>query len=67
MTDTGNARKELERLGAEGERIGGRALPDIADDTRPDAVEVWGRRVGKTLGWAFAAFLVFQLIRTYAG
>lgn len=32
-----------------------------------DKIEVWGRRIGRALGWAAAAFLVFQLIRTYGG
>ena len=31
-----------------------------------DGVEIWGRRIGRTLGWAFAAFLLFQLVRAYA-
>lgn len=32
-----------------------------------DGIEVWGRRIGRALGWTAAAFLVFQLIRTYGG
>ena len=31
-----------------------------------DRVEIWARRVGRTLGWTAAAFLVIYLLRTYA-
>ncbi|MEX2127151.1 MAG: hypothetical protein WD871_02770 [Xanthobacteraceae bacterium] len=30
-----------------------------------DRVELWGRRIGRALGWIVAAFLIFQLLRTY--
>lgn len=33
---------------------------------RGDGIELWGRRIGRALGWAFAAFLLFQLVRTWA-
>lgn len=61
------ARQELERLANEGEQIGGRALPEASDDAPPDRVEIWGRRIGRALGWTAAAFLLLQLFRTYAG
>lgn len=31
----------------------------------PDAVEIWGRRVGRALGVLFAIFLVWQLVVNY--
>jgi hypothetical protein len=31
-----------------------------------DGVEIWARRVGRTLGWAVAIFPVIYLLRTYA-
>ncbi len=61
-----SAQTELRRLAREGEQIGGRALPDAADHAG-DRVEIWGRRIGRALGWAAALFLLVQLIRTYAG
>lgn len=33
---------------------------------RADGVEIWARRIGRALGWAVAALLVIQLLRTYA-
>ena len=37
--------------------------PDEAE--AKDAVEIWGRRVSRILGAAFAIFLVWRLITTY--
>jgi hypothetical protein len=31
-----------------------------------DGVEIWARRVGRTLGWTVAVLLVIYLLRTYA-
>jgi hypothetical protein len=59
---------ELERLAREGENIGGRALPDVPHDPAApanDGIEIWGRRIGRTLGWAAVVFLLFQLMRIY--
>jgi hypothetical protein len=62
-----NARAELDRLGRAGETLGGGAIRDPSPATDGDGIEVWGRRVGKILGWAFVFFLLVQLFRTYAG
>lgn len=37
----------------------------VAEDEPPDAAEIWGRRIGRILGFAFAIFLVWQLLTTY--
>jgi hypothetical protein len=62
-----NARVELDRLGRAGETLGGGAVREPSLATEGDGIEVWGRRVGKLLGWAFVMFLLVQLLRTYAG
>ncbi len=36
-----------------------------ARDEPQDAAEIWGKRVGRILGVAFAIFLVWQLLTTY--
>jgi hypothetical protein len=40
-------------------------MSPAAREEEPDAAEVWGKRVGRTLGVAFAIFLVWQLLSTY--
>lgn len=59
-----HAKAELDRLGRDGETIGGRAMP-VASSQASDAVELWGRRIGRTLGWTAAGFLLYQLLRVY--
>jgi len=64
----GPAHAQLEQLGREGEDIGGRRLPQIAPDAvsvSTDRVEIWGRRIGRALGWAAVIFLLLQLMRVY--
>jgi hypothetical protein len=39
---------------------------DEVGSSRTDGVEIWARRIGRMLGWAVAAFLLLQLLRTYA-
>lgn len=57
---------DMKQLGRAGERIGGRALPDVpGEPARNDAVEIWGRRIGRALGWGAVVFLLIQLIRIY--
>ena len=34
-------------------------------DEPPDAAEIWGKRVGRALGVAFALFLIWQLLTNY--
>jgi hypothetical protein len=61
-----NARAELERLGRAGETLGGTAIERTTEISDGDRIEIWGRRIGRMLGWAFAIFLVIQLFRTFA-
>lgn len=58
------ASAELGRLDRDGETIGGRAMPNAPIDAT-DAAEVWGRRIGRTLGWLAAALLLYQLYLVY--
>jgi len=69
MQRTGDNQSEItstepDRLGRSGETIGGHAMPDAPAD-RSDSVERWGRRIGRTLGWLAAAFLLYQLFTAY--
>lgn len=56
----------MEQLGRAGETIGGRTLPEVPDGkARNDAIEIWGRRIGRVLGWTAVALLLIQLVRIY--
>jgi hypothetical protein len=56
---------DIDRLGRAGESIGGRSLPPVQEPLQKDAIEIWGRRIGRVLGWTAAVFLLVQLIRMY--
>ena len=73
-------RREMARLSAQGEKIfgpgelaqgaeAGRAGRPAGDEApgeaAPDAVEIWARRVGRGLGYAFALYLLWHLLSTY--
>ncbi|WP_342360209.1 hypothetical protein [Terrarubrum flagellatum] len=34
-------------------------------DEPPDAAEIWGKRIGRMLGFAFAVYLIWRLVTTY--
>jgi hypothetical protein len=68
QTPEARARSELERIGREGDLLAGANAPrPPAEGEAEDRIEVWGRRIGRTLGWAFAIFLAWQLIRSLSG
>ena len=58
------ARRDLNRIQQQTERLTG---PEYEDARREeeDYAEVWGRRIGRGLGIAFAIFLLAYLLNTY--
>ncbi|HEX2255602.1 MAG TPA: hypothetical protein VHG92_02675 [Afifellaceae bacterium] len=67
------ARESLERVRDEGDVLGGSAVARAAERARRhfggadapqgDSVELWGRRIGRTLALAFIILLVVWLVR----
>ena len=58
--------REMARLEGQGEKlIGGGRFPEGAGERDGDAMEVWGRRIGRGLGYAFALYLIWHLLSTY--
>ena len=57
--------REMKRLDEQGEKVlGGGGLPhERAAET--DWTEVWGRRIGRGLGYGFALYLIWHLLSTY--
>jgi hypothetical protein len=61
---SGRASSRLDQLRRDGETITGRAMPQAPVDS-DDPAELWGRRIGRALGWLAAAFLLYQLYLAY--
>ena len=59
--------KEMRRTTEQAEKLtGGAGVPDTRDGHEPqDWPEVWGPRVGRALGYAFALYLLWHLLTTY--
>ncbi len=58
--------REVSRLEGQGEKlIGGGGFPAGTPAEEDDAIEIWGRRIGRGLGYAFALYLIWHLLSTY--
>jgi hypothetical protein len=60
--------EEMRHAAQQGEKLtGGAGLPgERREDDQPrDWPEVWGPRVGRALGYAFALYLLWHLLSTY--
>ena len=62
--------KILDRVNQESETVGSSSMKRIADHLSGDAakdnpVELWGTRIGRTLGFLFMIGLLLYLISTY--
>jgi len=55
------ARRDLERMHQQEEKILGAGSPDNPGDQH-DAAEIWGKRLGRGLGFAALAYLVYYLL-----
>ncbi len=59
-----DARRDLARMQQQTEKLLG-PEDDSTGQGKDDFVEVWGQRIGRGLGIAFAIFLLVYLFRTY--
>lgn len=66
------ARRDVERMGEQDEKLLGateRPRPgDVNYDPSSDPndpIEIWGKRIGRSLGYLFAAYLIYHLLTTY--
>ncbi|MGI9483851.1 MAG: hypothetical protein ACR2OR_16000 [Hyphomicrobiales bacterium] len=66
------ARRDVERMSEQEEKLLGpaeRARPGEVNydpSTDPnDPIEIWGKRIGRSLGFIFAAYLIYHLLTTY--
>ena len=58
------ARRDLERMGEQSEKLFGAGSSDPADPS-DDRIEVIGRRIGRSLGYILATGLLIYLLATY--
>ena len=58
------ARRDLDRLGQQSEKLLGAGSSDPPDPTE-DRIEILGRRIGRGLGYAIGTGLVIYLLATY--
>jgi len=72
IEEAAKAKRDLERMQEQGEKILGpaeKAQPgDVSFDPSldpNDPIEIWGKRIGRGLGFLFAAYLIYHLVTTY--
>ena len=59
------ARRDLARMQEQSEKILGPGEQGGPGAEEEDYAEVWGKRIGRGLGIAFALFLIVYLLNTY--
>ena len=58
------ARRDLDRMGEQSEKLMG-AGSGGPRDAAEDPIELWGRRIGRSLGYMIAIILLLYLLATY--
>ncbi len=59
------ARRDLARMHEQSEKLLGPGQQDGRGAEEEDFAEVWGKRIGRGLGIAFALFLIVHLLNEY--
>ena len=57
--------REMARLEGQGEKMLGADGHLRGAEPPEDNIELWGRRIGRTLGYAVAFYLIWHLLSTY--
>jgi hypothetical protein len=58
------ARRDLDRMTEQSEKLMGAGRSDPPDPAE-DRIEIWGRRIGRSLGYILATVLLIYLLATY--
>ena len=61
---TRQARRDLDRMTEQSEKLMGAGRSDPPDPAE-DRIEIWGRRIGRSLGYIIATGLIIYLLATY--
>lgn len=57
------AQADLKRLGEQSEKILGTGT--VADDEPEDRIEMWGKRIGRSVAYVLGAYLIYYFLRRY--
>ncbi len=57
------AQADLKRLGEQSEKILGTGT--VADNEPEDRIEMWGKRLGRTVAYMLGAYLIYYFLRRY--
>lgn len=57
------AQIDLKRLGEQSEKILGTGT--VADDEPEDRIEMWGKRIGRSVAYVLGAYLIYYFLRRY--
>lgn len=57
------AQADLKRLGEQSEKILGTGT--VSDQEPEDRVELWGKRIGRSVAYVLGAYLIYFFLRRY--
>ncbi|MEO1161047.1 MAG: hypothetical protein AAFW74_11425 [Pseudomonadota bacterium] len=57
------AQADLKRLGEQSEKLLGTGT--VSDEEPEDNIEVWGKRIGRTVAYMLGAYLIYYFLRRY--
>jgi len=57
------AQADLKRLGEQSEKILGTGT--VSDQEPEDHIELWGKRIGRTVAYMLGAYLIYYFLRRY--
>jgi len=57
------AQADLKRLGEQSEKILGTGT--VSDQEPEDRIELWGKRIGRSVAYLLGAYLIYYFLRRY--
>ena len=63
--EAAKARRDIERINEQAAKLT-EAGPDAGDIDPNDPIEIWGKRIGRTIGYIIVIYLIYHLVTTYA-
>ena len=58
------ARRDIRRIGEQAPKLT-ESAPGTDMPDEDDAIEIWGRRIGRAIGYMIVIYLIYHLITTY--